>query len=42
VDAPGDTLQNMVLDQPEYLTALQQQAGSVFAQLMRQAAPLLQ
>lgn len=33
VDAAGDTLQNIVLDQPEYMEALSQQAGSVRALL---------
>src|SRR5215510_704075 len=31
VDAAGDTLQHMVLDEPEYMTALRSQAGSVKA-----------
>src|SRR5262245_32759977 len=31
VDAAGDTLQNMVLDEPEYMVALRSQAGSVKA-----------
>lgn len=31
VDAAGDTLQNMVLDQPEYMEALESQAGNVRA-----------